>query len=337
MIPDFDDEDETPTCSVSGDSGMPPYSFVVDTNVGGTRRGNATSALKRDREREGRCGECGIQTHGIRIDPSHVLPLKVPLTIENEVYRGRCLLCFPLNPNRTHQPPSNVQGSSPANSFSVFVADVNANSGSTSIPSESHSRLGPLSASYGYMGSDESTEIVDMLYIMRQHPHSEAIQEWGCEGLWIHSWEDETSAAIGRIGGISRILDAMSLFPHNEHLQHCACEALQNLAVNSYNRNAIVDYGGAALIVQAMMRHFDSLDIQQCGSVALTSLAASPELHDDIIRAGGAHAIIHAARKYADGDSIRSGAFLAVAMQALHALNVDPCRYILSDVHQIGY
>mmetsp|Transcript_22685 Transcript_22685/g.48057 ORF Transcript_22685/g.48057 Transcript_22685/m.48057 type:complete len:842 (-) Transcript_22685:112-2637(-) len=49
-----------------------------------------TSSLRRDREREGRCADCGAQTHRV------VAAKKLPLTVENEVHRGRCLLCHPL-------------------------------------------------------------------------------------------------------------------------------------------------------------------------------------------------------------------------------------------------
>ena len=325
VIPDFDEDDTTITNPFPVRRRLLHSSFIAGTQTGGQLRSNAAIALKRDREREGRCAECGIQTHGIQNDSYHHVPIKVPLTIENEVYRGRCLLCFPLRASETQEPSSST----------TSAVDLSSQTGSTSIQTEGcHSRSGPLTFGHSCMEDDESTDIIDRLYIMRQYPLSEAVQEWGCEGLWVHSWDDETSSAIGRIGGVTRILDAMSRFPHNEHLQHCACEALQNLAVNSFNRNTIVDCGGAALIVQAMMRHFDSVDIQQCGCIALTSLAASPELREDIVRAGGAHAIIHAARKYGDGDSIRCGAFQAVAFQALHALSVDPCRYIIGEGHQ---
>ena len=70
-----------------------------------------------EREREGRCGDCGLQTHefvcagnrattddnsrpGIQQTNSII---KVPLTIPHQVLRGRCLLCHPLPPSRGQQ------------------------------------------------------------------------------------------------------------------------------------------------------------------------------------------------------------------------------------------
>ena len=46
-------------------------------------------SLKRDREREGRCSECGAQTHELRVDPRTGARTKEPLNVEGEVRRGR--------------------------------------------------------------------------------------------------------------------------------------------------------------------------------------------------------------------------------------------------------
>lgn len=45
---------------------------------------DADLSLKRDREREGRCSECGVQTHEFRIDSLTGRHVKVPMTVENE-------------------------------------------------------------------------------------------------------------------------------------------------------------------------------------------------------------------------------------------------------------
>ena len=57
-----------------------------------------TTRLQRDRESEGRCGICGVQTHRLyyRNTGSGSVLCKDPLDIEGEVHRGRCLLCHPL-------------------------------------------------------------------------------------------------------------------------------------------------------------------------------------------------------------------------------------------------
>jgi hypothetical protein len=165
-------------------------------------------------------------------------------------------------------------------------------------------------------------DIVDIISAMKQVSHDRVVQERGCERLWVLSWEDENSAAIGRVGGIPVILDAMARFPMNAHLQQCACECLQNLAhVNDYNRREICDWKGVQLIVQAMMRHMDCAGIQQCGCTALASIAASGsnDLIREIMGAGGFHAILIAAQHFADEESV-----LRAAYDGLTAMGYDP-------------
>ena len=63
-----------------------------------TRGGGATdttlSAIRLDREREGRCPDCGLETHAIV--QSETGYDKTPLNVEGEVLDGRCMFCHPL-------------------------------------------------------------------------------------------------------------------------------------------------------------------------------------------------------------------------------------------------
>ncbi|KAL7538385.1 hypothetical protein ACHAXR_008526 [Thalassiosira sp. AJA248-18] len=53
--------------------------------------------IRLDREREGRCADCGAQTHEVQFDPSGSgRSIKAPLSVPGEVHRGRCLFCHPL-------------------------------------------------------------------------------------------------------------------------------------------------------------------------------------------------------------------------------------------------
>jgi len=61
----------------------------------------STKVIQRDREREGRCHQCGLETHKL-INTSFGVELQ-PLTIEGEVLNGRCLLCDPLTEGETTQ------------------------------------------------------------------------------------------------------------------------------------------------------------------------------------------------------------------------------------------
>lgn len=61
---------------------------------------NDAAQIRLDRERDGRCADCGAQTHEIQMDPSgNGRAVKIPLSVTGEVHRGRCLFCHPLPQN----------------------------------------------------------------------------------------------------------------------------------------------------------------------------------------------------------------------------------------------
>ena len=115
----------------------------------------------------------------------------------------------------------------------------------------------------------ENADLCDILAAMRRFRRSVRVQELGCEKLWIQSWDDENSSAIGRVGGIPTIIDSMRTHAGSAHLQQCGCEALQNLALNDYNREVIAEQGGIIAVIDAMGRHWDVAGVQQCESAAL--------------------------------------------------------------------
>ena len=114
----------------------------------------------------------------------------------------------------------------------------------------------------------ENADLCDILATMRRFPRSVRVQELGCEKLWIQSWDDENSSAIGRVGGIPTIIDSMRTHAGSAHFQQCGCEALQNLALNDYNREVIAEQGGIIAVIDAMGRHWDVAGVQQCESTA---------------------------------------------------------------------
>jgi hypothetical protein len=54
------------------------------------------TSIELERQWNGQCVECGVQTHELQINPSGNMVIKIPLSIEGEVHRGRCLMCHPL-------------------------------------------------------------------------------------------------------------------------------------------------------------------------------------------------------------------------------------------------
>ena len=59
-----------------------------------TSSSNDAAQIRVDRERDGRCADCGAQTHEIQVDNG--CAMKIPLSVPGEVHRGRCLFCHPL-------------------------------------------------------------------------------------------------------------------------------------------------------------------------------------------------------------------------------------------------
>lgn len=66
-----------------------------DNNIASHKgTGSPTRVIRRDREQEGRCPDCGLDTHRI-VMTDNGFEMQA-LTIEGEVLNGRCLLCDPL-------------------------------------------------------------------------------------------------------------------------------------------------------------------------------------------------------------------------------------------------
>ena len=336
IIPDICDDDLESSHSVSHDRETEPCSGTDYVGRSLLER----ESIRRDREREGRCADCGVQTHEFKFDTLTGSEIKVPLTVEREVHRGRCLLCYPIFP-----PEFLSQVQRPENTSSVPVPKTNPLKAlkdaktiilTPSLPVRSTSKASRRVSQANMLGhhnpSDPTVkealsmlqgmtfDIVDIISAMKRASHDRLVQEKGCERLWVLSWEDENSAAIGRVGAIPVILDAMTRFPMNAHLQQCACECLQNLAhVNSYNRREIADYHGVQLIVQAMVRHLDCAGIQQCGCTALASISATKDLIRVVMASGGFHAVLIAAQRFSNDPSV-----LRAAYDSLQTMGYDP-------------
>lgn len=340
IIPDICDDDVESSQSLSYDMDMDPQQ---GTDYVG-RSMYERESVRRDREREGRCADCGVQTHEFKHDPLTGSQVKVPLSVEREVHRGRCLLCYPIFPpeflSKVNQnqtlPSSSFSSQNPCNTTPIDMLSATkalfTPSFPTAPPVKASRRVSQANLLGFHNPSDPAVkealsllqgmtfDIVDIIAAMKRASHDRVVQERGCERLWVLSWEDENSAAIGRVGGIPVILDAMGRFPMNAHLQQCACECLQNLAhVNDYNRREIADYQGINMIVQAMIRHMDCAGIQQCGCTALASISFTRELVRVILASGGFHAVLIAARRFSSDQSV-----LRAAYDCLQAMNYDP-------------
>lgn len=282
--------------------------------------------IRQQREQEGRCGECGMQTHEFKQLHANAEPTKTPLTIEHEVHRGRCLLCYPIATENAAPHNEAVSANSP-------VSKVR-NAPSSPVrqrPAAKRRRISPASSastdqnSGPFMRALSAVEgscfdIVDILSAMRQFPTHRRIQELGCERLWILSWEDDNAMAIGHVGGVSTLTVAMRAFPESANLQQCACECLQNLALQEANCREICEFSDAVLlIVEAMLQHPKVASLQHCGANALCSLA---HVFDGAYRtvleeSGAVHALLMATQNIHDPNLVHA------VTDSLQALGYD--------------
>lgn len=268
------------------------------------------ACLRRDREREGRCADCGVQTHFFEIDSSTNVLMKVPLTVAREVHRGRCLLCHPVYPpeNESQRAAMSCSGARPPTrrvSQANFLGLHNPND---SAVVEALSIL-----------EDSSFDIAGILSAMKMVPYDYLVQEKACERLWVLSWDEESAVAIGRVGGIELILSAMEHFSNKAHLQLCACESLQNLALIEENRLDILENRGVQLLVQAMIRHRDFVSLQRAGCTAIGNMALSRESHKYIAGMGGLHSLVLATKNFSHEPMV-----LRAAHEALSTLEFLP-------------
>jgi len=263
-----------------------------------------TPALQAQREQDGRCGECGLQTHEMKVQDG--LLLKTPLTIEHEVHRGRCLFCHPI---MAHQPQHFPSSESQRSTATTHSSNGPTRRRVSSTGPDDVVRAQTLSVLQG------AYDIVHILGAMSRLPHDASVQELGCERLWILSWEEDNAAAIGRVGGIPILLQAMATFPDQARIQQCSLESLQNLSLNEANGREICESAGIERIVAAMQRH-PWPGIQQCGCNALASLATSKFHQWMIQQAGGVDVILQAT--LADEESVVEAANAALAALGMH-------------------
>lgn len=291
--------------------------YWTDSNVGSLDQYKRTLwELEILRETNGKCSKCGIQTHYVeRLGSSSDRQVCLPLTIPNEVYRGRCLLCHPLPHGSTiyQQQQSHVYEEATNVQTVPKKEPVNV-----SAPSSN--------SSWTFSNMIElDSEVETLVCLLQRFPHDENVQVSGCQELWIQSWDDETAQRIVQLGGIDCVLEAMMYFPYNASLQRSGCATLQNLScVGTFSSAAIVERGGAALIVQAMMRHIGSISIQRGGCCALAAIVASSnELKQDILKSGGGIALVRSMEVHHGEEEFKREAMQT--LQMLFGFANGPC------------
>mmetsp|Transcript_9696 Transcript_9696/g.21866 ORF Transcript_9696/g.21866 Transcript_9696/m.21866 type:complete len:880 (+) Transcript_9696:432-3071(+) len=182
----------------------------------------------------------------------------------------------------------------------------------------------------GYLESG-SGDICDIIVAMRRFPFSLAIQRVASEKLFAHCFDQEHANAIGLVGGIRTIIDAMEHHPDDVSLQQECLGVIKNLATASkYNLEMLDRMGAVAIVVTTMERHERNAALLESCCWAMESMTRNPssELKMRVAKSGGIHAAMKAVEIFPNNESL-----LRAAFHCLRQLGYNPSTYNSSQQH----
>jgi len=301
--------------------------------------GNAL--LRLEREREGRCLNCGAETHKLIYKTAEMLTLvyKEPLTVDKEVYQGQCLLCYP------------VMGDNGSVVFQTYQASDIPQQHRQQIHFISNEEEGAVQLDGSDIEDEEvennDEEILEILCRMRSHPHDLPIHISSFHALWVLSWETENAIAIGRLGGIPIILESLhyhlvshlninNRYNRDHHtnspsvvrqmqLQSNVLATIQNLSsVNGYNKELLVGSsseqhgGGISLLLLSMSTFLQNAEIQRSGCFALANILSSDSEGNcykfNILNSGGLDVIANSIKMHKDHEGVARAVYKCLCL-----------------------
>jgi len=170
-----------------------------------------------------------------------------------------------------------------------------------------------------------SGDICDIIVAMRRFPFSLAIQRVACEKLYAHCFDKEHASAIGLVGGIRTIIDAMEHHPDDVALQRGCAGVIKHLATaSSYNLDMLDRMGTVPIIVSTMGKHPANAPLLEscCWAMESIARAPSPELKMRVVKAGGIHATMKVVETFPNNESL-----LRAAFHCLRQLGYNPSSY----------
>ena len=177
----------------------------------------------------------------------------------------------------------------------------------------------------GYLESG-SGDICDAIVAMRRFPFSRLIQSVAVEKLHVHCFEREHAHAIGLVGGIRTIIDAMEHHPNDVALQQTCAGMIKHLACASeYNLNMLDRMGAVGIIITTMECHSQNAPLLEACCWAIEGMArvhSSPEFKMRVARDGGIHAAMKAVETFPDNDAL-----LRAAFHCLRQLGYNPSSF----------
>lgn len=157
-----------------------------------------------------------------------------------------------------------------------------------------------------------SGDICDIVVAMRRFPFSLSIQRVASEKLYVHCFERDHALAIGMVGGIRTIIDAMEHHANDAQLQRTCASMIKHLAcAGPYNLDMLDQMGAVGIIVTTMERHSQNALLLEACCWAIEGMAGvhSPEFKMRVARNGGIHACMKAVETFPDNDALLRAAF----------------------------
>mmetsp|Transcript_10417 Transcript_10417/g.22649 ORF Transcript_10417/g.22649 Transcript_10417/m.22649 type:complete len:967 (+) Transcript_10417:201-3101(+) len=170
-----------------------------------------------------------------------------------------------------------------------------------------------------------SGDISDIIVAMRRFPFSLAIQRVSAEKLYAHCFDTEHAHAIGLVGGIRTIIDAMEHHPEDIALQRVCAGIIKHLAsASKYNVEMLDKMGAVGIVVGAMERHPNVAPLLESCCWALESMSRchSQEFKMRVAKGGGIHAAMKAVEVFPNNESL-----LRAAFHCLRQLGYNPSSY----------
>ena len=170
-----------------------------------------------------------------------------------------------------------------------------------------------------------SGDISDIIVAMRRFPFSLAIQRVSCEKLYAHCFDQEHAHAIGLVGGIRTIIDAMEHHPEDIALQRGCAGVIKHLAsASTYNLEMLDKMNAVGIIVATMERHPKCAPLLEscCWAMESMSRSPNPEIKMRVAKGGGIHAAMKAVEIFPNSESL-----LRAAFHCLKQLGYNPSSY----------
>jgi hypothetical protein len=168
-------------------------------------------------------------------------------------------------------------------------------------------------------------DICDIVVAMRRFPFSLAVQRSACEKLYAHCFDQEHAHAIGLVGGIRTIIDAMEHHPNDAKLLHACTDMMKHLAMAStFNTDMLDRMGSVGIIISTMERHPKNAVLLEscCWAMERLTQSPSPELKLRWAKGGGIHAAMKAVETFPNNESL-----LRAAFHCLRQLGYNPSSY----------